>query len=64
MLGMYTTNRLHKIIKGPSGKDLIFGGPNKYSFVKECLKRIDRIQKQGVKLLLVFDGGPLPRKQE
>ncbi len=55
--------RLHKIIKGPSGLALIKGGKEKFKFVRDILKRIDKIQNYGVKLVLVFDGGPLPRKR-
>ena len=56
--------RLHKIIKGPSGRELIIGGPNRYRFVNDCLKRIAKIQSFGVKVIMVFDGGPLPGKKE
>jgi len=55
--------RLHKIIKGPSGRDLILGGANRYRYVNDCLKRISRIQNLGIKVIMVFDGGPLPGKK-
>lgn len=55
--------RLHKIIKGPSGRELILGGPNRYRYVSDCLKRIAKIQSHGVKVIMVFDGGPLPCKR-
>jgi exonuclease 1 len=54
---------LHKIIKGPSGRELILGGPNRYRYVNDCIKRINKIQNQGVKVIMVFDGGPLPCKR-
>ncbi len=56
-------SRLHKIIKGPSGQALIKGGKDKFKFVKDILKRIDKLQSCGVQPVLVFDGGPLPRKR-
>jgi hypothetical protein len=55
--------RLHKIIKGPSGRELILGGPNRYRYVNDCIKRINKIQSEGVKVIMVFDGGPLPGKR-
>ena len=56
--------RLHKIIKGPSGRELIVGGPNRYKYVADCMKRIAKIQNLGIKVIMVFDGGPLPGKRE
>jgi hypothetical protein len=56
--------RLHKIIKGPSGRELIVGGPNRYKYVADCIKRINKLQNLGVKVIMVFDGGPLPGKRE
>jgi hypothetical protein len=56
--------RLHKIIKGPSGLALVKGGKDKFKFVRDILKRIDKLRCCGVQPVLVFDGGPLPRKRE
>ena len=53
--------RLHKIIKGQAGKDIIMG-KNLNKFVEECMKRIYKLQNAGLKVIMVFDGGPLPRK--
>lgn len=58
------SRRLHKIIKGPSGRELILGGPNRYKYVQDCLKRIAKIENLGIKVIMVFDGGPLPGKKE
>lgn len=53
--------RLHKIIKGPSGKEIITGkDPTKY--VMDCIRRVEKITKAGVKLIMVFDGTAHPRK--
>jgi hypothetical protein len=56
-------SRLHKIIKGPSGRELIIGGPNRYRYVGDCIKRINKLSNLGVKVIMVFDGGPLPCKK-
>lgn len=53
--------RLHKIIKGPSGKEIITG-KDQTKYVNDCLRRVEKISKVGIDLILVFDGGPLPRK--
>ena len=56
--------RLHKIIKGPAGRELISDGANRYKYVHDCLKRIDKLHKAGMTVVMVFDGGPLPGKRE
>lgn len=54
-------HRLHKIIKGQCGKEIITGkDPIKY--VNDCIRRAEKITKAGIDLILVFDGGVLPRK--
>lgn len=55
--------RLHKIIKGPSGKEII-AGKDQRKYVNDCLRRAEKISKVGIDLILVFDGGPLPRKMK
>ena len=54
---------MHKIIKGPSGREIIMG-KDQAKYVNDCLRRVDKISKVGIDLILVFDGGPLPRKLE
>ena len=56
-------HRLHKIIKGPSGRDIV-NGKDQNKYVQDCLKRVDKILKAGVQILMVFDGGALPKKNK
>ena len=52
---------LHKGVHGCAA-DLGMGKQND-SFVWYCLNRIDTLVSQGARVLMVFDGGPLPSKE-
>jgi hypothetical protein len=65
MLGKLSTlmiYRLHKIIKGTCGLEII-QGRNKTKYISDCLRRVEKISNAGIELILVFDGGVLPKKQ-
>lgn len=55
---------LHKIMKANAGKELVKGGIYKYRFVKDCLRKIEKFRKEGLSIIMVLDGGPLPRKKD
>jgi hypothetical protein len=53
--------RLHKIIKGQSGREIIIGQDVK-KFVNDCMRRVNKIVKMEIDVIFVFDGAFLPSK--